>query len=109
MRQRLALARTILCAPKLLFLDEPTSALDPGTARGICNLLQKLREEGTTILLTTHNMDEALKLCDRVALLYEGRIVEQGPPAEMCKRHGAMRTVPDMEADFLKMTGVDLA
>ena len=108
MKQRLALARAILYSPKLLILDEPTSALDPGTARGVCNLLQKIRDAGATIFLTTHNMDEALKLCDRVALLHEGVIVEQGPPTELCNNHDAMRTVPDLEKVFLKLTGVEL-
>ena len=108
MMQRLALARAILYSPKLLILDEPTSALDPGTSRGICQLLQKLREDGATIFLTTHNMDEALKLCDRVALLHKGKIVIQGAPVDLCEQHNALRTVPDLEAVFLKMTGVEL-
>ena len=108
MMQRLALARAILYDPKLLFLDEPTSALDPGTSKRICKLLQKLREQGATIFLTTHNMDEALKLCDRVALLYNGKIVEQGPPVEICSRYNAMRTLPDLESVFLQLTGVEL-
>ena len=109
MMQRLALARAILYEPKLLFLDEPTSALDPGTSKGVCKLLQELRERcGTTIFLTTHNMDEALKLCDRVALLYKGEIVEQGEPLEVCTRYNAVKTVPDLEAVFLQVTGVEL-
>lgn len=108
MNQRLALARAILSSPKLLILDEPTSALDPGTARGICKLLQKLRENGTTIFLTTHNMDEALKLCDRVALLHEGIIVKQGAPVDLCREYNALRTVPDLESVFLQLTGVEL-
>jgi len=108
MTQRLSLARAILYSPKLLILDEPTSALDPGTARGICNLLQKLREDGATIFLTTHNMDEALKLCDRVALLHEGIIVKQGAPVALCEEYNALKTVPDLEAVFLQLTGVEL-
>jgi len=108
MTQRLALARAILYKPKLLILDEPTSALDPGTARGICDLLQSLREQGTTIFLTTHNMDEALKLCDRVALLNDGKIVVQGSPLELCTKHNALKTVPDLETVFLELTGVTL-
>jgi len=108
MTQRLALARAILYKPKLLILDEPTSALDPGTGRGICMLLQALREQGTTIFLTTHNMDEALNLCDRVALLNKGVIVRQGSPLELCKEFDALKTVPDLETVFLKLTGVEL-
>ena len=108
MRQRLALARAILHEPKVLFLDEPTSGLDPGTARGIHKLILRLRENGSTVFLTTHNMDEAVKLCDRVALLHKGRIVEEGAPAEICERHHAVKTVPDLEAVFIEMTGVGL-
>jgi len=108
MTQRLALARAILYEPKLLFLDEPTSALDPATSKGICALLQKLSEKGATIFLTTHNMDEALKLCDNIALLHGGKIVEQGNPVDICERYGAIRTVPDLEAVFLHLTGVAL-
>ena len=104
MRQRLALARAILHTPKVLFLDEPTSGLDPGTAQGIHELIQNIREDGATIFLTTHNMDEAVKLCDRVALLDKGQIVESGIPREICERHNAMRTVPDLGAVFIKMT-----
>ncbi|MCL1983447.1 MAG: ABC transporter ATP-binding protein [Clostridiales bacterium] len=108
MRQRLALARAILNRPRVLFLDEPTGGLDPATARGIHKLILGLRERGSTIFLTTHNMDEAVRLCDRVVLLHMGVIVEQGAPAEICKRHEAVKTVPDLEEVFIKMTGVEL-
>lgn len=108
MTQRLALARAILFGPKLLFLDEPTSALDPGTSKGVCKLLETLRQQGVTIFLTTHNMDEALKLCDRIALLYNGKIIEQGNPVEICERYNSVRTVPDLESVFLHLTGVEL-
>ena len=108
MRQRLALARAILHEPKVLFLDEPTSGLDPGTARGIHKLIGGLCENGATIFLTTHNMDEAVKLCDQVALLHKGVIVEQGEPAEICERYNATKTVPDLESVFIKLTGVEL-
>ena len=108
MRQRLALARAVLHEPKVLFLDEPTSGLDPGTARGIHKLILSLRENGSTIFLTTHNMNEAVKLCDRVALLHKGEIVEQGAPEEICKKHNAIITMPDLEAVFIKLTGVEL-
>ena len=87
MRQRLQLARAILHTPELLFLDEPTSGLDPATAEEIHALMRRLRENGTTLFLTTHNMDEAYRLCDRIALLHEGQIVEEGQPAAICRRH----------------------
>ncbi|WP_239741102.1 ABC transporter ATP-binding protein [Mammaliicoccus sp. M-M45] len=80
MAQRLVLARAILHQPKVLFLDEPTSGLDPSTAESIHELLFKLKESGTAIFLTTHNMGEATKLCDHVALLNDGLIVEYGTP-----------------------------
>ncbi|MGH4122747.1 MAG: ABC transporter ATP-binding protein [Clostridium sp.] len=80
MKQRLMIARAVLHKPKLLFLDEPTSSLDPGTTLEIHKLLRKLNEEGTTIFLTTHNMEEADKLCDRVAFLNAGEIVDIGNP-----------------------------
>jgi len=108
MRQRLALARAILHSPKILFLDEPTSALDPRTTEGMHELIQGLREKGATIFLTTHNMEEAVKLCDQVALLHKGQIVEHGDPLEICDRHNSMRTVPDLGAVFMKVTGADL-
>lgn len=80
MKQRLMIARAVIHKPKLLFLDEPTSALDPGNALEIHKLLRKLNKEGTTIFLTTHNMEEADKLCSRVAFLNAGEIVEIGNP-----------------------------
>ena len=85
--QRLILARAILHEPKVLFLDEPTSGLDPSTALAIHSLLLKLKEQGMAIFLTTHNMEEATKLCDHVALLHEGEIVEYGSPKELCLKY----------------------
>ena len=108
MRQRLALARAILHEPKVLFLDEPTSGLDPATARGIHKLIKAVCDNGSTIFLTTHNMDEALKLCNHIALLHEGKIVERGVPAEICERHNSFKTVPDLESVFVKLTGKGL-
>lgn len=78
MRQRLLLATAIVHKPKLLFLDEPTASLDPKTTLDIHELFYTLNKEGTTIFLTTHSMDEAEKLCDRVAFLDQGYIVEMG-------------------------------
>ncbi|MCL2235812.1 MAG: ABC transporter ATP-binding protein [Defluviitaleaceae bacterium] len=105
MRQRLALARAIIHKPKILFLDEPTSALDPNTAVGIHNLILGLRDEGSTIFLTTHNMQEAVSLCNKVALLHQGKIVEYGSPLEICEKHDSFKTVPDLESVFIKLTG----
>jgi ABC-2 type transport system ATP-binding protein len=83
MKQRLMIARAVLHRPKLLFMDEPTASLDPGTALEIHRLFRKLNAEGMTIFITTHNMEEADKLCDRVAFLNEGEIVEIGSPASL--------------------------
>ena len=89
--QRLILARAILHRPKVLFLDEPTSGLDPSTAVEIHNLLLELKSEGMAIFLTTHNMEEATKLCDHVALLNEGVIVEYGSPEEICLKYNRIK------------------
>ena len=85
--QRLVLARAVLHRPRVLSLDEPTSGLDPATAQEIHRLLLELKEEGMAIFLTTHNMEEATKLCDHVALLNDGQIVEYGTPKELCLRY----------------------
>ncbi|MFD1471780.1 ABC transporter ATP-binding protein [Companilactobacillus mishanensis] len=87
MRQRLVLARAILHEPKVLFLDEPTSGLDPSTSMQIHKLLIELKNKGTAIFLTTHNMEEAAKLCDNLALLNDGKIVEAGSPKDICLRY----------------------
>jgi ABC-2 type transport system ATP-binding protein len=108
MRQRLALARAILHEPKVLFLDEPTSGLDPMTAKGIHKLIRELCEKGTTVFMTTHNMEEAVELCDHVALLHKGEIVEHGAPSEICERHDTYKTIPDLKAVFIKLTGVEI-
>ena len=81
MTNRLAFARAILRSPKILFLDEPTSGLDPTTVEAIHKMILEEKQKGTTIFLTTHNMHEAEKLCDNIALLNEGKIVEYGAPA----------------------------
>ena len=89
--QRLVLSRAVLHQPKLLFLDEPTSGLDPSTAQQIHRLLLDLRSQGMAVFLTTHNMEEASKLCDTVALLNEGCIVEQGEPREVCLKYNTKK------------------
>lgn len=87
MTNRLAFARAILRSPKILFLDEPTSGLDPTTVEAIHKMILEEKQKGTTIFLTTHNMHEAEKLCDNIALLNEGKIVEYGAPADICRRY----------------------
>ncbi|MBP1756297.1 MAG: transporter ATP-binding protein [Firmicutes bacterium] len=87
MKQRLALARAIMHEPEILFLDEPTSGLDPATASYIHQLILEEKGKGTAIFLTTHNMEEATKLCDNVALLNKGQIVEYGYPKNICRKY----------------------
>ncbi|MCL2570442.1 MAG: ABC transporter ATP-binding protein [Firmicutes bacterium] len=108
MRSRVALARAVIHKPKVLFLDEPTSNLDPVTARKIHGLIRNLREAGTTIFLTTHNMQEAVDLCDTIALLSQGKVIEQGDPKEICKKHNSYKTIPDLESVFVNLTGIKL-
>lgn len=87
MKNRLSLARALMNHVKILFLDEPTSGLDPVTTKEIHAVLSEQRRMGTTIFLTTHNMFEAESLCDHVALLNEGQIIEYGKPADICQKY----------------------
>ncbi|AIQ48642.1 bacitracin ABC transporter ATP-binding protein [Paenibacillus sp. FSL R7-0273] len=83
MKQRVLLAKALIHRPELVFLDEPTSALDPGNMAHIHRGLQRLNDAGTTIFLTTHNMEEATALCDRVAFLHDGGLQELDSPAAL--------------------------
>lgn len=87
MSSRLRLARVLLHNPEILFFDEPTSGLDPVSANEIQKLILEEKNKGKTIFLTTHNMAEAELLCDNIALLDGGKIVEQGNPREICRRY----------------------
>ena len=87
MRARLLLARAMMHDPKIIFLDEPTSGLDPKSMRGIHEMILEKKQDGSTIFITTHNMEEAAKLCDDVMLLNDGCIVEHGKPAELCRKY----------------------
>lgn len=93
MKQRLVFARTILHKPTLLFLDEPTANLDPVSAEEVRGLIRQLNEEGTTIFLTTHNMEEADELCDRIALLNQGSIMESGNPEKLKLKYAKHKVV----------------
>jgi ABC-2 type transport system ATP-binding protein len=85
-KQRLAIALALINDPQVIFLDEPTSGLDPQARHEIHNLVQDLREKQRTILLTTHYIEEAEKLCDRVAIIDEGQIIAMGTPEEIRKK-----------------------
>lgn len=87
MTQRVLLARTLLHQPKLLFLDEPTSALDPANSKHIHNGLKELNRQGTTIFLTTHDMEEADHLCDKVAFLNKGVVQLLDEPKQLKKQY----------------------
>jgi ABC-2 type transport system ATP-binding protein len=113
LRQRVALARTLLSDPQVLFLDEPTSGLDPVAARDVHELIDDLRQHGVTIFLTTHRLEEAERLCDRVAIL-NTTLRTIGRPAELRERLFArtllVRTVAplaDPDGVFGGLTGVD--
>lgn len=93
MGARLRLARVLLHNPKIIFLDEPTSGLDPKSAKAIHKLILQKKEEGCTIFLTTHNMEEATVLCDTVALLNEGHIVEIGKSSEICRKYNHKKKI----------------
>lgn len=86
MKQRLALARTVLHQPTLLFLDEPTAALDPVAARQVHEMIQSTAREGRTVFINTHNLVEAQRLCDRVGVMEHGRLVAIGAPHDLARR-----------------------
>lgn len=103
MKNRLSLARALMNNASILFLDEPTSGLDPVTTREIHSVLVKQKEKGTTIFLTTHNMFEAESLCDHVALLHEGRIMEYGSPSDVCKKYDHLNKLKVLLKDGRQM------
>jgi len=107
MKQRLLIARALLHEPKVLFLDEPTRGLDPGVAREIRSIIAALAVGGVTVFLTTHYMEEADRLSDRVAIIDQGEIVAIDTPENLKTIHGEddRATLEDV---FIKLTGKDL-
>jgi ABC-2 type transport system ATP-binding protein len=101
MKQRLVIARALLHRPKVLFLDEPTRGLDPNVARDIRATVRELAEQGMTVFLTTHYMEEADQLSGRVAIIDQGRIVAMGAPEQLKAQHG-QATLEDL---FVQLTG----
>jgi len=106
-KQRLAVACALVGDPDLLFLDEPTTGLDPQSRRQLWDVIRAVRASGRTVMLTTHYMDEAEKLCDRVAVVDHGTVIALGPPAELIARLGGAHVVnfalrdgqrPDLDA-----------
>lgn len=99
MKQRMFLARALINKPQVLFLDEPTSGLDPTTSKKIHELLLELKDAGTTIFLTTHDMNEATLLCDRLSLLNRGHLIEYGTPASIIQKYNHEKKVQLTFAD----------
>jgi ABC-2 type transport system ATP-binding protein len=92
-RQRLAVATALVCNPKILFLDEPTTGLDPQSRRQLWDIIRHFQRDGGTVLLTTHYMDEAERLCDRLAIVDHGQIIAEGSPADLIDRLGGHHVV----------------
>jgi ABC-2 type transport system ATP-binding protein len=92
-QRRLAVALALVGDPELLFLDEPTTGLDPQSRRQLWDVIRHLQGQGRTTLLTTHYMDEAERLCDRVAIVDHGKVIALGPPAELIARMGGEHIV----------------
>jgi ABC-2 type transport system ATP-binding protein len=98
-KQRLFIALALINDPELVFLDELTTGLDPQARRAIWDLVRGIRQRGKTVFLTTHLMEEAERLCDRVGIIDHGRIIDIGTPAELVRRHCPERTVIVSTAD----------
>ncbi len=103
MKRRLLLARALINDPDLLVLDEPTTGLDPHSRRAVWDKLEQLKKKNTTLLLTTHYMEEAQVLCDRVAIMDKGKIVAIDSPRRLMERHGG-----NLEQVYLSLTGGSL-
>ncbi len=114
-KQRFSVATTLINQPKIIFLDEPTTGLDPQARRNLWELVKNIRQRGTTVIITTHYMDEAEYLCDRVAIIDAGNIVSSGSPDKLIdnliatgfERPKEMK-LANLEDVFIKLTGHSL-
>ncbi|MGY5874526.1 MAG: ABC transporter ATP-binding protein [Candidatus Thorarchaeota archaeon] len=104
MIRRVSTAMALIHEPKIALLDEPTVAMDPVARRAIWDFIRELKSNGMAIILTTHYMEEAEELCDRVGIMDEGRLIALGTPKELLEEHEA----EDLEAVFVKITGKKL-
>lgn len=108
-KQRFSIACALVNEPKVLFLDEPTTGLDPQAKRNLWDLVRDLNSSGMTIVLTTHNMEEAEELCDRLAIMDKGKIIAEGTPQELILEHAPEPPEAplhgDLEDVFLVLTG----
>jgi ABC-2 type transport system ATP-binding protein len=114
-KQRFSIATTLINKPKIIFLDEPTTGLDPQARRNLWDLITNIRAQGTTVIITTHYMDEAEQLCDRIAIMDEGRIISLDSPDKMIDdlvSSGFERSkqvkAASLEDVFIQLTGRDM-
>jgi ABC-2 type transport system ATP-binding protein len=112
MRRRLDIAMSLIGNPRVIFLDEPTTGLDPEGRLEVWQVIQRLADSGTTVLLTTQYLDEAEKLADRIAILHEGRIIVNGTLAELKQllpptKVEYVEKQPTLEDVFLAVVGAD--
>lgn len=114
-KQRFSIATTLINDPKIIFLDEPTTGLDPQARRNLWDLIRKVRDKGTTVVITTHYMDEAEELCDRVAIVDSGSIIALDTPGNLIDKlveNGFTKPKPvkgaNLEDVFITMTGKEL-
>ncbi|HYB06810.1 MAG TPA: ABC transporter ATP-binding protein [Nitrososphaerales archaeon] len=101
MKRRVSIAMALVTDPKIVLLDEPTVGMDPQARREVWDFVVELRDRGKTVLLTTHYMEEAEELCDRVGIIDHGKLIALGSPAELKTKYGAR----DLEDVFLQLTG----
>ncbi len=113
-KQRFSIATTLINKPKIIFLDEPTTGLDPQARRNLWELIKRIREGGTTVIITTHYMDEAEQLCERVAIMDEGRIIALQSPDKLIDDLVAsgfdrpkVTKAANLEDVFINLTGKD--
>ena len=104
MIRKVSMLMALISDPKIALLDEPTVAMDPQSRRAVWDYIRELKEQGKAIILTTHYMEEAQELCDRVAIIDEGKLIALGSPADLMKEHQAR----NLEEVFLKLTGKKL-
>lgn len=108
-RQRLLLGLALINDPELIFLDEPSTGLDPQARKHIWQIIHDINQEGKTIILTTHYMEEAQQLCDMIAIMDNGNVIEQGTPSDLIQKHCDHTDVlQNLETVFLKLTGKSL-
>lgn len=106
-RQRLALALAFVNNPALVFLDEPTSGLDPQSRRELHGEILRMRDDGHTVLLTTHDMDEAQALCDRIAIINHGEVIASGTPADLTSQSSSRQLVTLVASKPLRMADLE--